>query len=94
VLLACYCSGNQIGLELSAHQGGPFAAHANQPNATAGQRLDRRHADVLGHAADDDHSFIEVEVHNAAHLVTPRVPADSLVLADSAASALRACSSK
>jgi hypothetical protein len=32
-------------------------------------------------------------MHDAAH-DTPQVPADSAVLADSAASALRACSSK
>ena len=88
---ARHCSGNHIGLELSAHPGRTFVARADEPHTTAGQPLDRGHADVLRHAADDDHAFIEVEVHDAAH-EAPRV--DSAVLGDSAASALRACSSK
>jgi hypothetical protein len=41
----------------------------------------------------NDRALIEVEVHDPAH-ETPRVREDSAVLGDSAASALRACSSK
>jgi len=86
-------AGDHITFELMAYSGGAFAAHADEPHATAGQPLDCGHADVLRHASDHDHAFIEVEMHDAAH-DTPQVPADSAVLADSAASALRACSSK
>jgi len=44
----------------------------------------------LRYAADHDQALIEVEVHDPAHLVMPCVRADSLLLADSTASALRA----
>jgi hypothetical protein len=86
-------AGDHITFELMAYSGGAFATRADEAHAAAGQPLDRGHADVLRQASDDDHAFIEVEVHNAAH-ETPRLPVDSAVLRVSAASALRAGSSK
>ena len=76
----------------SAHPIRTFAACADEAHAAAWEPLDRRYIDVLRHAADHDHALIKVEMHDAAHVVASEP--DSSVMADSAASALRACSSK
>jgi hypothetical protein len=93
VPLPCHVGVDYIAFELRANPGGAFGALADEAHATAGQPLNCGHADVFRHATDYDHAFIEIEVHDAAYVVASCVP-DSSVMADSAASALRACSSK
>src|SRR5437764_8412899 len=82
VPLALDLAVDHVGLELLADLGGALAAHAHQPDAAGGKALDRRHSDLLGHAADHDDALIEVQVDDPAHSHWPD------------GSSLRACSSK
>src|SRR6478609_4752778 len=58
---------HDVALELAADALGSLAARADQADAAARQRLDCRHANLLAHAADHHHAFVETEVDDAAH---------------------------
>lgn len=97
VPLARHITPDEVALELPTNECSAFAAHANEPDAAVWKWLDRRHADVLGHAADHGYALFEVEVDDAAQLAafgTATAVSVRTISMRSIGSRLWACSSK
>ncbi len=58
---------DQVALELAAEERCTMTARADKTDAAGRQALDRRNANLLGHASDDDHAFLKAQVEDAAH---------------------------